>query len=87
MDTGKIYYDSAGNERSIMQMVRSEPYWAANRVQEGEKAIERMAGMEETIRDIATEFFRSWYNAPGSNTDQGFDEWWKLNKVRFGFGS
>lgn len=39
MDTAKIYHDSDGNERSIMQMIRYEPYWAANRVQEGEKAI------------------------------------------------
>lgn len=86
MNTAKVYQDSEGNDCSIVQMVRREPDWAANRVQEGEKAIERLAGMENTIRDIATEFFRSWYNAPGSNTDQGFDDWWRLNKARFGFG-
>lgn len=40
---------------------------------------------EKVIRDIATEFFRDWYNAPGSNTDQGFDAWWKTNRARFGF--
>ena len=87
MNTAKIYYDSDDNACSIVQMVRREPEWAANRVQEGEEAIARLEGMEETIRDIATEFFRAWYNAPGSNTDQGFEDWWKLNKARFGFGS
>lgn len=40
---------------------------------------------EETIRDVATEFFYSWYNSPGTNTLQGFDDWWKLNAARFGF--
>lgn len=42
---------------------------------------------EETIdkyaKDIATEFFYHWYNAQGSNTVQGFDEWWELNRERF----
>lgn len=42
MNTSKIYQDSQGNECSISQMVKREPEWAANRVQEGEKAIERM---------------------------------------------
>lgn len=85
MNTSKIYYDSEDNECSIMQMVKREPQWAANRVQAGEDAIARLADMEETIRDIATEFFRSWYNSPGVNTDQGFNDWWKINKSRFGF--
>ena len=38
VDTSKIYYDSDDNECSILQMVKREPEWAANRVQEGEKA-------------------------------------------------
>lgn len=59
----------------------------AYRSTKGEKAIAPLAEIEESIRDIATEFFRTWYNAPGTNTDQGFDSWWKLNRARFGFGS
>lgn len=39
MDTAKIYHDSGGNKCSIWQIVRREPDWAANRIQEGEKAI------------------------------------------------
>lgn len=46
MDTGKTYHDSEGNERTIWQMVREEPEWAAARVQEGEKAIERAKELE-----------------------------------------
>lgn len=38
-------------------------------------------------KKIATEFFRYWWNKEGSNTDQGFDDWWnelhppKLQKI------
>lgn len=38
MDTAKIYHDSDGNKCSIWQIVRREPDWAANRIQEGEKS-------------------------------------------------
>jgi len=47
MDTGRIYHDSEGNERTIHQMIKLEPYWAANRLQEGERAIERLKELEE----------------------------------------
>lgn len=40
---------------------------------------------EHLIKDIATEFFYSWHNSGGITTVQGFDDWWKLNKVRFDF--
>lgn len=33
---------------------------------------------QEQFRDVAVEFFYWWHNQPGSNTAQGFDEWWKL---------
>ena len=42
MNTAKIYQDSEGNDCSIYQMVRREPDWAANRLQEGERAIEQL---------------------------------------------
>ena len=47
MDTGKCYYDSEGNECSIWQIVQREPRWAAQRIQEGEKA-------EQRIRELTT---------------------------------
>ena len=43
MDLKKIYYDSCGDKCNILQMVILEPTWAANRLQEGEKAIEELA--------------------------------------------
>ena len=35
---------------------------------------------EEKIKKISCAFFRSWYNSPGNNTEQGFDEWWEKEK-------
>ena len=42
MNTGKIYFNSNGEERSIWQMLRDEPNWVASRLQEGEYAIEQL---------------------------------------------
>jgi hypothetical protein len=53
MNTAKIYHDSDGNECSIMQMVKREPYWAANRIQEGEKAIEELASFKASQPVVA----------------------------------
>lgn len=36
-----------------------------------------------TARDVALEFYYHWHNSPGTNTAQGFDSWWELNKTRF----
>lgn len=36
---------------------------------------------EEEMRDIATSFFRYWWNAPGNNTDEGFDKWFKIQSL------
>jgi len=46
LDTSKIYQDSEGNNCTIWQMIQREPDWAANRLQEGENAIERLATLE-----------------------------------------
>lgn len=35
------------------------------------------------IKEIATHFYYHWHNSPGTNTSQGFDDWWKDNKQRF----
>jgi hypothetical protein len=37
MDLEKVYYDTEGRKRNILQLVKEEPEWAANRIQEGEK--------------------------------------------------
>jgi len=38
---------------------------------------------KDKLKEISCAFFRWWYNAPGNNTEQGFDEWWKANKGRY----
>ena len=38
---------------------------------------------KEKLKEISCAFFRWWYNAPGNNTEQGFDEWWKENKEQY----
>ena len=47
MDIGKIYYDSAGMPCNILQIVKREPEWAANRIQEGEIATEELQGLRQ----------------------------------------
>jgi len=29
------------------------------------------------MKRIATSFFYWWYNQPGQNTSEGFDDWWE----------
>jgi hypothetical protein len=52
MDTGKVYFDSEGNECSIWQMVKREPTWAAVRIQEGEKAIDEITTLRQQLADV-----------------------------------
>ena len=42
MDLMKVYYDINGDRKSILQMVRADPEWAANRIQAGEDAIDKL---------------------------------------------
>jgi hypothetical protein len=39
----------------------------------------------QQIKEIATQFFFDWYNAPGTDTLQGFDAWWEVNNDKYGF--
>ena len=36
----------------------------------------------EHYKKLATDFFYWWHNQPGSNTQQGFDDWWKHHADR-----
>jgi hypothetical protein len=42
MNLDKIYHDLRGLECNILTLVKREPEWAANRIQEGERAIEEL---------------------------------------------
>ena len=50
MDLEKKYTTSEGIECNILQMVKMEPEWAANRIQAGEKAIEKLKEIDEFIQ-------------------------------------
>ena len=49
MNLDKIYYDEDGRKRNILQMVKENPEWAANRVQEGEHAIDVVARIQRSV--------------------------------------
>ena len=51
-------------------------------VETGKEFVKNNWYNEEEVRDIALKFFYHWYNSPGSNTEQGFDEWFKDNKKK-----
>ena len=51
MDLSKIYYDEDGNKKNIIQMVKMYPEWSANRIQEGEKAIEELKRLNKGGKD------------------------------------
>jgi len=53
MDLSKRYFDIDGNPRTIMEMVRLEPEWAAHRIQEGEKALAKLASQPSVQADAA----------------------------------
>ena len=63
MDTGKSYYDSNNNECSILQLVKREPEWSANRVQEGEKAIEEVARLQAKNERLENELTAAYSDA------------------------
>ena len=56
MNTAKLYEDSEGNECSIDQMIKREPSWAANRIQEGERAIDELKDIKKHILDLKAVF-------------------------------
>jgi len=37
---------------------------------------------EENVKKISLDFFYHWWNAKGTNTEQGFDEWFKEYKTK-----
>lgn len=39
MDLTKVYYDQGGLSGNILQVIKREPEWAANRIQVGERAL------------------------------------------------
>jgi len=54
MDLDKDYFDSNGNRCNILQLVKLEPEWAANRLQEGEKHFEEFCRLRNKYEPFPT---------------------------------
>jgi hypothetical protein len=64
MNTSKIYYDTDGTAKTIHQMVRDNPYWAAERIQAGEEAIVEVGLLKQNMwpmKDAEIERWKSSY--------------------------
>ncbi|HHT9146453.1 MAG: hypothetical protein Q7J12_00120 [Syntrophales bacterium] len=48
MDLEKAYCNLEGEKRTVLQMVKDNPEWAANRVQAGEEAIEQVKVLRDS---------------------------------------
>lgn len=46
-----------------MKLLSDEAYFAAISIK------------DDCLKEICINFFRWWYNQPGQNTEQGFDQW------------
>lgn len=75
MDTGKVYFDSEGNECSIWQMVKREPAWAAVRIQEGEKAIDEITTLRQQLEQAQAESVQAAANKVCGELPEG----WVIN--------
>jgi len=50
MDIEKVYFDAEGCSGNIMQIIKREPEWAANRIQAGEHALDALKKCIEVLR-------------------------------------
>ena len=53
MNLDKKYYDDNGNPYDILTMVKKNPEWAANQIQDGERAINTLRDKEQLIAEMA----------------------------------
>jgi len=69
-----IYKSQHGNRALCMEQLRIKL-----------KGREGVVTHNEHIKEkaIAVDFFHWWHNQPGTNTEQGFDDWWAANGQRF----
>lgn len=58
MDLQKSYFDLDEKRRSILEMVNREPEWAANRIQEGEKAERKLAVVMRILKERKARFYQ-----------------------------
>jgi hypothetical protein len=73
MNLQKRYKTAEGIECNILQLVKTEPGWAANRIQEGEKAVEELTALKIDIRN----FVKALEGSSHVNRDKIVDMWWE----------
>jgi len=69
MNTARVYKDSNGVERTLCQMVKCEPEWAAKRIQAGEEAINSLQQLKAEI----TIFMNTVATNQGEHLQQNVD--------------
>jgi hypothetical protein len=52
MNLEKVYYDTEGNKYNILHLVKKEPEWAANRIQEGERYKAMWEDLKATYKQV-----------------------------------
>jgi len=57
MNLEKQYHDLTGKPCNILQLVKREPDWAANRIQEGERASEALRELSGSVNDVCEPLF------------------------------
>lgn len=65
MDLAKRYKNKDGVEMNILQMVKVEPEWAANRIQEGERALSILENIKPNVIPKCSGCRHSFGNYPG----------------------
>ena len=67
MDLKKRYFTQQGDCCDIVTLVKKEPEWAANRIQEGEKAIEILKATNESTAEALSEAVEKLYFSDNSD--------------------
>jgi len=74
-------------QEKILEMIKNHFYNVDGTPEKSAKEIttliENSYIENNKIKQVATDFFRYWWNTSGNNTDQGFDDWWKDNKKNY----
>ena len=73
MDLSQRYFNSEGDYKNILEMVKEEPEWSANRIQEGEKAIEEIKKLRDKVTKAYSLITKNSINGKPKEWNEGFD--------------
>ena len=68
------------NQEYVYLMNKNRFKIAVNNILKYQKEQDKKMYSEEEVRKISLDFFYHWWNAKGSNTEQGFDKWFEQVK-------